>query len=313
MKCINIYKIIPDFYPLFKEEDTSIVIELKNGQIAKIFNKEWLDKCRRKYSSLEKRIMFSEKLNLDLDIVKPEVLIYVQVFSDKKIIGYIMNKAIGVSLDEYIFSEKMIKKFDLHKYNQIHSNLTKIIKKYPNLVFPDLCSEHNIYINPEDLSLQLIDYDGIQIKEYASGVISNFVNKDKFQWENSKYLSESSTFCYTKELDIRSLVLLYFFYVFNIDLFVTQSYKTVNDDIIPVKLSLDELFHLIELKNDDIKHKVWLIFQNSKNLKNEYFDEESLMEIEEQYVLENFECEYGNKIDGKKGFCRRLVPKNKKQ
>ena len=129
MKCINIYKIIPDFYPLFKEEDTSIVIELKNGQIAKIFNKEWLDKCRRKYSSLEKRIMFSEKLNLDLDIVKPEVLIYVQVFSDKKIIGYIMNKAIGVSLDEYIFSEEMIKKFDLHKYNQIHSNLTKIIKK----------------------------------------------------------------------------------------------------------------------------------------------------------------------------------------
>ena len=312
MEKINFYDIELQFKEMLKENKFTRVITLKNGNIFKNFSDDWLIKSKREFSDIETRLTQDILLNSGDDLCKPVGMVYFEDWEIKSFLGYVMNKAKGISLDDYMFDSMLDDTSRLEIYNKIHSNLNNIIKKYDEIVFPDLCAENNIFIEPDSLNLQLIDCDGFQIGKYTSGIISEMVAEDKPAWKNSKYLVKGNTSLYTKELDKRSLILLYFYYVFNVDLFITQSYVNRYGEIISPVISLDKLFNLINLKDDDIKHIVWLIFQMDRKKPNHYLEEDLLAKLADEYTLEAFRSRYGNMINGSNGFCRRLVPKKGK-
>lgn len=312
MKEINFYDVEVQFSERLKQNKFTQVIALKNGDFFKNFSDYWLARSKREFSDIETRLTQSTLLNSDEDLCKPLGMVYFEDWDIKSFLGYVMSRAKGISLDDYMLGSMVDADARLAIYNKIQVNLNDIIKKYDNMVFPDLCAENNIFIEPDSLKLQLIDCDGFQIDKYSSGMISEMVAEDKPAWKNSKYLVKGNSSLYTKELDKRSLVLLYFFYVFNVDLFITQSYVNRYDEFISAKLSLDELFSLINLQDDNIKHIVWLIFQMDKKKPNLYLEEYLLCKLSEEYTLEAFRSRYGNIINGSSGFCRRLVPKKGK-
>lgn len=310
MEIIYYDELVPMFDKVLKKDCLSKVILLKDSRVLKVFQCDWLLKSITKYSNIETRIKKLSNLKTEKDVIKPISFVYYKYGYKNFFIGYIMNQAKGISLDKYINNLSLNEQLNLENYNDIYFKLASIIRKYDDIVFPDLCSENNIFIDSSNKLLQIIDCDGLQILEKSSGIISNMVSYDKYNWKNSKYLLNNEQYCYTKQLDIRSLTMLYFYYVFNINLSITKTYINVNDEIVKALISLDQLFSLINLKDDDIKHKIWLIFQLSKDMSNEYFAIDELQKIADKYTLECIDSNYGTTTNGKKKFIRRLTKKN---
>ena len=309
MKKVYYKEISNKIVKIIKKNKLATVYLLNDGKIFKKFCPEWIEFSCRKFSNMESRILDADKFSNNSNLLLPSQIVYCLDGNQEFFVGYIMEKLNSISLDSFIDSFMMEKHLNLKIFNDIYINLMNIIKKYDSIVFPDLCSKDNIFIDPKTFNIQLIDYDGFQVFNKSSGVISDMISLDRTNWENSKYVYMNCNFLYTKNLDIRSLIMLYFYYTFNINLFSVRTYININDELVRAKLSFDQLFNLINLDNEDIMQAVWLLFQMDKDMPNEYLDINVLKGLEEKYFLEKFYSEYGSSVNGGKSFCRRLVLK----
>ena len=240
----------------------SVVFLLKDGRILKLFDISNLLLFKKMGYDLEKTILSSEKYQIPVEIKKPVEAIYQSgIFC-----GYIMKAARGISFNERDEKLTIEQRRNLHDYAILHNNLEKVIKKSDEFVFPDLLTCDNIFVD-RNLNIELIDFDGMQVGDNKTMVISTSLGNTGALLKNPKYCDREN-FLFKKELDIKSLIHLYFLDTFNVDL----SKVGVMNPMTNTRVTLEDIFISINLHDYDLMDKVWKVFQ--KNKQNEYLGED---------------------------------------
>lgn len=254
---------------LYKTTGNATIFKMKNGDILKIFSPFYLTMAKIGGINLERKIEDSEKVKLSDEIKKP-----VMSFYDEKntFIGYSCNPATGISYNEREDTLSLSQREDLYMYGDIFTKLEKIVKE-SDAVFPDLCTCDNIFID-ENNNIQLIDYDGLQVGNQKVMQISTTLGDDRMYY-NSKYMKND---LFTKNLDKKSLILLYFLSAFNTNLNMVGKKIPETGEII----TLDMFFEFLGIEDYDFMNKVSKIFNDK--VENEYLGE-SLYDIAESYNM----------------------------
>ena len=192
--------------------------------------------------------------------------------SDGIVNSYTMPYIPGVDFTDYY--ENI---FDLMSYAKIHSQIENNIKEGNKLgiVFPDLCTTENIRVTDEE-KVVFIDYDGLQIKEMPAIGFSDFLGTPE-EVLNSKYY-DFETGLFTKEIDIKSAIFLYFVDVFGINLASVNRINPYTGQMV----TLDDVFSIINLQDVDVQQKVWKLYQTS--IPNEFLGDD-IYKLAEQYKL----------------------------
>lgn len=255
-------------YKVLKRCVDTTIIQLSTGEILKILDDELLKIISDTGYNLETRLKETPKLKQFDKFALPS-----RMFEDEDIVkGYTMSYIPGVDFTDYY--ENI---FDLMGYANIHSQIEDNIKDGNNLgiVFPDLCTTENIRVTA-DGKVFFIDYDGLQIKEMPAVGFSDFLGTPEEVLVNKYFDCKSNLF--TKELDIKSAIFLYFVDVFGINLGTVNRINPVNGR----KISLDYIFSIINLEDMDIQHKVWKLFQPT--IPNEFLGDD-IYKLAEKYKL----------------------------
>lgn len=270
MKQITFDKSIISKLKLISSGENSFVF-LYNNKILKIFNPLYITLNKITGCDIERKILLSETLSLPNTIIKPFEIVYDE---NGNFIGYTMFGASGINFNHYndCLSEK--EKGDLYNFGKIQQNLEKAISQTPEIVYPDLCTCDNIFIDKKR-RIQLLDYDGFQIKDQKTGTISTTLGDHETYIDSKKYYNNG---LFTKELDVKSLIYLYFLYTFNTNLGKVGEFVPFSKE----KITLDYIFNTLNLDNDDIKQKVWYLFQ--EDYRNEYLGEDVFV-IAENYDM----------------------------
>lgn len=255
-------------YKVLKRCMDTTIIQLSTGEVLKILDEELLKIISDTGYNLETRLKETPKLKQFDKFALPS-----RMFEEEDIVkAYTMPYISGVDFTDYY--ENI---FDLMGYANIHSQIENNIKDGNNLgiVFPDLCTTENIRVT-KDGKVFFIDYDGLQIKKMPAVGFSDFLGTPKEVLQDKYYDSKSNLF--TKELDIKSAIFLYFVDVFGIHLGTVNRIHPANG----IRISLDYIFSLIHLEDVDIQHKVWKLFQ--PNVPNEFLGDD-IYKLAEEYKL----------------------------
>lgn len=257
---------------LISASDFSYVFKMTNGNYLKLFSDKSLLAYKEIKVNLEDKLNSANKLGITNDIVKPCAVAYFR----GEAVGYEISPANGINFNQYDDTLTLQDRLDLYAYADVHKKIEDIVRTNKNIVVPDLCSCDNIYID-QNHNITLIDYDGMQIGPYRSFMISSLLGVQRDIVENPKYFNKE-TGLYSKTLDIRSSIILYFITALNVNL--TSVGVTAPGEKEPI--TLDFIFNTINLDDPDICHNVWKMFQKDQK---EEFLENTVYEIAEKYNL----------------------------
>lgn len=236
-------------YKVLKRCTDTTIIKLPNGELLKILDKSILDIISNTGYDLETRLCEVDKLTTFTKFAWPTIML-----EDEEIVSaYLMPNIQGVDFTDYY--ENI---FDLTSYAKIHSQIQDNIKSGNDvgIVFPDLCTTENIRVTSNH-EIFFIDYDSLQIKNMpAVGFSSDIGTPDAIM--NEKYY-DSELDLFTNNLDIRSSIFLYFLDVFGVNL---SKVGIINPATFQ-RVTLDDIFSLINLDDYDVQQKVWKLFQPS--------------------------------------------------
>lgn len=237
------------------------VYELENGSILKVFSPLVLNLYKSCDIQLERKIIESKPIINVPEIIVPEEAVY----ENQEFLGYTSKKAEGIDYNTYDDFLTLKDRCNLKQYADEYAKLESIVKRgnKENIVFPDLCSCDNIFIDDKG-NMSLIDYDGLQIDNFITPIISSSLG-DQDQYFCSKYCNDK---IFTSELDKKSLIVLYFLNTFNVDITKVGSRNPITGEIV----TLDDIFELINLDNCDIQNKVWKCLQS--RYKNEFLEDD---------------------------------------
>ena len=248
------------------------VILLKNGFVLKLFERTIINLFKLSGDDIEAKILNAKPIPGSPEILTPTSAVYSE---NGFFVGYIMPRAKGMNYNERDEKLTIKQREDLNKYAKIHSRIEQILIKNPNIVFPDICTCENIFISEKE-KIQLIDYDGLQVGKYRTSSLSTSVGTINDYVDDPKYMTKDKLF--TKELDKKSSIVLYFLSAFNIDLGRVGYAYLPNGKLI----TLDDVFSCINLDDQDVCHKVWKLFQD--NEQNDFL-EEDVLRIADRYDL----------------------------
>ena len=269
MNKIDIDDICDNISYLFYERDVSKLYMLDDKRILKLFNDDFLTSMVNSGFDIENKVLnFNRYVNNG--IITPSTAVYF----DKKFVGYVMPFFNGVSVydayDSGYFNNSLC------KYALFFSKLENIILRNNKVVFTDLLSEGNVMVNANDV-IKIIDFDDLQINNYRTPTMSSGLGK-MGMYNNTKYMDG---LLYTKQLDIKSLIYLYFYLVFNVDLSVVD-----NEDAYCYKLLyLNKVFSDIDLDDDVLIDKVLRLYDD--DVTNFYLGD-TLFKLSEKYRLADF-------------------------
>lgn len=242
---------------LISEEGFSNVLKLRDGSILKIFSIDMVRASAIVGSDIEGKILSAR--NIDSS---PEILIPTSAVYSKNVgfVGYTTDEVIGEDYNVYNSKFTIEKRSDLHNYAVNHEKLENVLRKNPDIIFPDFCTCSNIIFS-SDGKVHFIDYDGLQVGGYKSYSYSSTLGDIESLFYDSKYYENG---LFNKNLDKKSSIFLYFLVTFNINLSKvgTVNYRT-NEFI-----TLEDCFRCINLDDPDLCHKAWKIFQ--KDQENEF-------------------------------------------
>lgn len=267
----------------------STTIKLKDGSVIKLFKPEMLAALKDEGYDLEGKILNSENTTHSKEIVAPTSSVY---YPNGSFAGYTMPYIRGISYNER--DEKLTRKEheNLKMFAQNHSKLEKVLKDNPNIVFPDFCTCDNIIIEKSG-NIRLIDYDGLQVDHFQSPSFSTTLGSIQ-EHTIDKYMNDDTLF--TKELDKKSSIYLYFLSTFNVNLDKVGTINPISGKII----TLQDIFMGINLDNPDLCHKVWKLFQDNKE--NEYLDD-TVFDIADKYnlkIINQYGHNYHKRLSKKK-------------
>lgn len=191
----------------------SAVYRLSDGRILKVANPIVHRTCQFVGADYEQKILDTRAKSV-FEIVSPLTAVYRM----RECAGFTMEDVIGVDLNHYDDTFTLAQRSDLHAYSILYNKIEGVVKKANRvgIVMPDLCTCDNIVIMP-DGSLRFIDYDGMQFGEFDRTLALSTSLGDPHQYlSSSKYCT--SPFHFTTELDKKSLTILMFLVVFNVNL-----------------------------------------------------------------------------------------------
>lgn len=289
MKKISFYDLEID--KLISQSESSQVYRLQDGSVLKIFSE-----LNKLYNSivginLEEKIISAEKIENVPEIIIPSAGVY----SGSSFIGYTNEYVQGINYGQWDDELTLKQRTDLGMYAKMHSNLEDIVRRAngKKIIMPDLLTCDNIIITNNG-KLKIIDYDGLQIGKFRSVSMSTSLG-NQGQYEIPKYKQDK---LFTHNLDKKSLILLYFLQAFNINL---ENIGRI-DPKTGKPITLDDIFELICLDDDDVKQKVWKCYQ--KDCPNEFLGDD-VFKIAEKYDMVVYPILYNNQQQ----FIKRLYRK----
>ena len=267
MKKINVDDILGRLGYIVSEKENGIVYYMSDGKVAKIFDTEFLSELRSVGYDFEEKILNSKKI-----INVPEILTPIDaLYARGEFVGYTMPMAKGISYDKFNSCKSYSDACNLYKHACEFSKLESIIKRSSDVVFPDMISFDNIFYDGKDF--EFIDYDGLQVGKYLSPALSSSLG-DRYDYQDSKY---KDGLYFNKNLDIKSLIYLYFINVFNID-FVQLDYEYSFDR----ECLIDKILSDLSIDSDDLKEKIYKLFL--RDIPNEYLGN-TMFDIADSYDM----------------------------
>lgn len=255
----------------------SKVYSISDDKLLKLYEDSYLEYEKLFCINTEEKILDSSNRNLPPGIRKPEIAIY----DGKRFKGKFISSANGISYANWESQLSYRDRSNLELYANIYIELERIIRATPDIVYPDMCNYDNIFVSDNGRRIELIDYEGLQVGDYPTLSFSSALGNPNQYNSSSKYFKGiapgSVARLYTKELDIRSLIYFYFRAVLNVDL------NIVAENIEYLDAMLDLIEMQTNLKDPDIMHKVWKLFQEKE--KNEYLGED-VFRIAENYNMD---------------------------
>lgn len=247
------------------------VYKLDNGEVLKSFHPTYIEMMSSVGVNLENKILNATNVSFAPEILIPTSASYL----NGRFFGYTLPSAKGVPYSFYDSSLSYLEYTDLYQYAKVYAAIEKPVRNTSNIVFPDLCTCDNIFISKDkdDFQVQFIDYDGLQVDQYRSIMISSSLGDQSFLTD--KYYKNDF---FTKDLDIKSLTHLYFLAAFNINLSRIGMLNPVTGS----NVSLEDMFEFIRLDDWDVMDKVYKIF-HEKSV-NEYLGDD-VFNLAEEYRL----------------------------
>lgn len=233
---------------------------LSDGSILKLFNAVYLDSYKRQNIDLKEKMLQVENIHHPRIIVPDKMCCM-----DDDVVGYIRRDVSGRSFTEFFSSESDNDKVNLYRYALIHHNLESVVEECSDIVFPCLCDETGIYLE-QDFKPYFVNFEELQHGTFRAGRVSKKLGL-RTDSNDSRYLSDG---LFTKNLDKMSSIYLYFLNTFNVDLSKIDS------------TSVGEVFNRLGLKDDDICHKVWSLFD--KDYDNDFLGDD-VFRIAEEYDM----------------------------
>lgn len=240
--------------------------------VCKIFDPDHIESRLDEDCDLEDLILNGSGLVKSKDIIIPNSIVY----NNCKFAGYLMPYFEGKCLREY--SKRNF--LSLDDIGDIYKKVEGIVKESDNLVFPDLLTGGNILIN-DNHDIKFIDFDGFQVDYFPSLFFSIYIGKREF-YDGTKYKDGEY---FTKQLDIKSLVYLYIWMLYGVDMDYIDRYtgsdqkKVVNMFIKDFDIQIDDLVHCITTLYDDNLENFYLgnfVDSISKNFDLGVFDEKGI-------------------------------------
>ena len=219
----------------------SMVLELDDGRYFKAISRDFIDYYKKNGMSIEDKILASEEIKGIPEIVLPSTAVYI----GDRFCGYTLEKVEGLSYPEYVKNFKTKDVLDLEKLTKIYCNIENVVKKgwEQDLVFPDLLNGRNVIFDKDD-NVKLIDFDGIQYKNYVADTVS-FVLSDMVK--NPKFFDRG---LWTREMDKKSLMYIYFSVVYGVGL------SRVGSVFRGEAITMQSVYDTIALEDDRICEKV---------------------------------------------------------
>lgn len=233
---------------------------LSDGSILKLFNAVYLDSYKRQNIDLKEKMLQVETIHHPRIIVPDRMCCM-----DDDVVGYIRRDVSGRSFTEFFSNESDNDKVNLYRYALIHHNLESVVEECSDIVFPCLCDETGIYLG-QDFKPYFVNFEELQHGTFRAGRVSKKLGL-RTDSNDSRYLSDG---LFTKNLDKMSSIYLYFLNTFNVDLSKIDS------------TSVGEVFNRLGLKDDDICHKVWSLFD--KDYDNDFLGDD-VFRIAEEYEM----------------------------
>ena len=233
---------------------------LSDGSILKLFNAVYLDSYKRQNIDLKEKMLQVETIHHPRIIVPDRMCCM-----DDDVVGYIRRDVSGRSFTEVFSNESDNDKVNLYRYALIHHNLESVVEECSDIVFPCLCDETGIYLE-QDFKPYFVNFEELQHGTFRAGRVSKNLGL-RTDSNDSRYLSDG---LFTKNLDKMSSIYLYFLNTFNVDLSKIDS------------TSVGEVFNRLGLKDDDICHKVWSLF--NKDYDNDFLGDD-VFRIAEEYEM----------------------------
>jgi len=256
---------------IYRGEQANIY-QLKDGSILKLFNPLYLHLYENIGYDLERKIISAKPIKNIPEIIVPKEVILSQ---NNKFYGYVTDRAKGIDFNSYDDTLTLEQRSDLSMYAKIYNKLEDIVKRghKEGIIFPDLCTCDNIFID-ENGNLSLIDYDGLQIKNHIAVQTSTSLGEQD-QYQIPKYFRNN---LFTENLDKKSLIMLFFLDVFNVNLNTVGKINPSTNEVI----TLDFIFDALGLNDYDVQNKVWKCFQ--PNIDNEFLGQD-IDNIAHQYQM----------------------------
>jgi len=250
---------------LFRDK-TSDVIRLVNGDILKVFTPLYLKVLQLDGINLERDLSNHENIKLASSILKPKSLVY---SSNGSFEGYISKGFNTHDTNFATFVARSIARRDLslEEITVIYKKLEDIVRKNPEVVFPSLCDLTGIYIS-DDNKFKISDFDELQIGESrVLGHSSRVEDKNNETISNNKKYYNNGL--YTKNLDKKSLLHIYFLLTFGLDI-----------SSVPANVNIDDILSTVGIEDSELSCKIKDMFYSEKD--NEYLSSD----------LEKVACEY---------------------
>lgn len=268
----------------------SEVFEIRDGYVVKFIPRLVLEAYKEFGGSLEKKIQYADDIVDMAELYKPTSAIY----TNEGFCGYTMLENKGINFNDYDNTLTLEQRSDLKRYAFIYKQLENIVKKghsqAKKIIFPDLASCDNIYID-QNLKVSLIDYDGLQIgDQFSDSYSSNLGNEEDYYVPKYK-----SGLFYTEEIDKTSLTILYFLDAFNVDLKMIGKTNPLTGKT----LTIEDVFEAIRLDDKIFIDKVKAIL--SKNEYGAYIGED-IDRIADKYIMKTLPLPDGR-------FMKKLIKK----
>ena len=254
------------------QTETARIIQLNNGSILKFYHQGVVEIQKLINIDVEAKILAAEPIKHSPEILIPTSAVYLP---NGKFCGYIMPRANGIDFNSYDDRLTVEQREDLSKYAEMHYKLESILRRNPNIVFPDFCTCDNIFVDSQN-NIQLIDYDGLQVGAHRTLSISTSLGESAALLDNPKYCIDRRFF--TKEVDKKSSIILFYLTAFNIDLNKVGMINPCTGR----KITLDDIFQCLNLDDPDICHKTYKIFNDNQT--NEYLGKD-IFNLAEKYNM----------------------------